>query len=85
VVKDINIPRLPTLKGKLVAKKIEIPTLTHKDIGTDPERIGYNGSATWVIKVFSPEVSKDSKIYKDNLTEGIREVSKVMNDIIEKL
>ena len=54
VVKEINTPRLPSLKGKLAAKKAEIPVLKASDIGADPERLGLNGSPTQVMKIFTP-------------------------------
>jgi electron transfer flavoprotein beta subunit len=54
VVKEINTPRLPSLKGKMTAKKAEIPVLKAVDIGADPERLGLNGSPTQVMKIFTP-------------------------------
>ena len=54
VVKEINIPRLPSLKGKLAAKKAEIPVLKAADIGADVQRLGLNGSPTQVMKIFTP-------------------------------
>lgn len=54
VVKDINQPRIPTLKGRLAAQKIEFPTWTAEEIGADAERIGLNGSPTRVVKTNPP-------------------------------
>ena len=54
VVKEINEPRLPSLKGKMRAKKAAITTWTEKDIGADPEKIGLKGSPTAVNRIFSP-------------------------------
>jgi len=54
VVKEINTPRLPSLKGKLAAKKADIPVLKAADIGDDVERLGLNGSPTQVMKIFTP-------------------------------
>jgi electron transfer flavoprotein beta subunit len=54
VVKEINIPRLPSLKGKLAAKKAEVPVLTAADIGAEVQRLGLNGSPTQVMKIFTP-------------------------------
>lgn len=54
VVKEINEPRLPSLKGKMAARKKEIPVLKAKDIEADPERIGLVGSPTQVMKIFTP-------------------------------
>jgi electron transfer flavoprotein beta subunit len=55
VVKEINEPRIPSLKGKMRAKKIDITKLTAVDIEADPEQLGLKGSTTQVVKVFSPE------------------------------
>ncbi len=54
VVKEINVPRLPSLKGKMAAKKAEIPVLKASDIGAEAERIGLTGSPTQVMKIFTP-------------------------------
>ena len=54
VVKEINTPRLPSLKGKLAAKKAEVPVLKASDIGADVQRLGLNGSPTQVMKIFTP-------------------------------
>jgi electron transfer flavoprotein beta subunit len=54
VVKEINVPRLPSLKGKMAAKKAEVPVLKAADIGADVQRLGLNGSPTQVMKIFTP-------------------------------
>jgi len=55
VVKEINEPRLPSLRGKMKAKKAKIETLCQEDIGVPPEELGLKGSPTRVHKVFAPE------------------------------
>jgi electron transfer flavoprotein beta subunit len=55
VVKEINEPRIPSLKGKMRAKKIDITTMNAVDIEADPDQLGLKGSTTQVVKVFSPE------------------------------
>ncbi len=54
VVKEINEPRLPSLKGKMKAKKAEITVWNAAAIGADPEKVGLKGSPTAVAKIFSP-------------------------------
>ncbi len=54
VVKDINQPRVPTLKGRLAAQKLEIPVWSPEDIGADEELIGLNGSPTRVVTTNPP-------------------------------
>ena len=55
VVKEINEPRLPSLRGKMRAKKFEAPLWGADDIGADRGRIGMTGSPTWVARSFTPE------------------------------
>ena len=54
VVKEINEPRLPSLRGKMRARKAEIEVLNASDLGAQPERAGAAGSPTRVVRVFSP-------------------------------
>jgi len=56
VVREINKPRHPSLKGVLRAKKIEIPIWTPEDINADLARIGKNGSATVVTGTSTPSL-----------------------------
>ena len=55
VVKEINEPRLPSLRGKMKAKKATIETLTAADLGLPVEELGLKGSPTKVVKIFAPE------------------------------
>jgi len=54
VVKDINEPRVPSLKGKMRAKSATIVRLTAADIGADAALCGLAGSPTQVARVFPP-------------------------------
>ncbi|MDR0478116.1 MAG: electron transfer flavoprotein subunit beta/FixA family protein [Desulfobulbaceae bacterium] len=54
VVKDINEPRVPSLKGKMRAKSAVITRLAAADIGADATLCGLAGSPTQVAKVFPP-------------------------------
>ena len=54
VVKEINEPRTPSLRGKMNAKKAEIPIWKPDDIEAPAEKLGFEGSPTQVVKVFSP-------------------------------
>ncbi|MEN6364878.1 MAG: electron transfer flavoprotein subunit beta/FixA family protein [Rectinema sp.] len=61
VVKDINQPRVPTLRGRLAAQKVQIPVWTAADIGAEPGKIGLDGSPTRVVKTAPPPMRhKDS-------------------------
>lgn len=54
VVKEINQPRLPSLKGKMRAKKAQIIVWTQKELNLDEKEIGLKGSPTQVVKIFTP-------------------------------
>lgn len=55
VVKEINEPRTPSLRGKMKAKSATIPTWTADTMGLDPEKCGLKGSPTQVVKIFCPQ------------------------------
>jgi electron transfer flavoprotein beta subunit len=56
VVKEINEPRLPSLKGMMRAKSAKITTWTQKELALDAQGIGLCGSPTQVVKIFTPPV-----------------------------
>jgi electron transfer flavoprotein beta subunit len=62
VGKEINEPRLPSLKGKMRAKKVEIRKLEAKDLDADPDSLGLKGSPTKVVKIFTPPPRKGGQI-----------------------
>ncbi len=81
-VKEMNIPRLCTLGGKLRAKKTEIPVLSAEDLGMEDNSVGLNGSATQVINVTYPKMTRQGikiiaagqiKGTLDNLIEFLEE------------
>ncbi len=63
VVKEISFPRLPTLRGKQKAKRVDIPVVGRDDIEVKEEYIGLNGSPTRVVKISRPQVSRQGKHY----------------------
>jgi len=82
VVKEINEPRLPSLKGKMAARKAEITTWTADDIGTDREQLGLDGSPTKVVKIFSPEPREGGQILSGEPHEQISALAEKIKDII---
>ena len=64
VVKEINIPRLPSLRGKRSAKKAELKMMNAADLELDENEIGLNGSPTQVVSIFSPEMKKGGEKYE---------------------
>ncbi|MEM2939163.1 MAG: electron transfer flavoprotein subunit beta/FixA family protein, partial [Candidatus Bathyarchaeia archaeon] len=60
VTKDLNNPRLPTLRDKLRAMRAEITVWGYKDLAEEnaPQYFGLNGSPTRVIRVYTPAAEK---------------------------
>jgi electron transfer flavoprotein beta subunit len=84
VVKEINTPRLPSLRGMTKAKSAQIPTWTAQDIGIEKEKAGLAGSATQVVKVFFPQREHHAEMLKGDpemqvgaLIEKLREAKLV--------
>ena len=71
VVKEINEPRLPSLKGKMAARKKEITTWVEEDLEVDAERIGLTGSPTWVQKIFTPPKPAGGKLFQGDAREAV--------------
>jgi electron transfer flavoprotein beta subunit len=84
VVKEICVPRMPSLRGLSKSKTAQIPVWTAKDIAAEKETIGQAGSGTWVIKVFYPQRVQHAEMLKGEpaeqakaLIEKLREVKLV--------
>lgn len=69
VVKEINEPRLPSLKGKMKAKKAEILKWNAEDLNCDFENLGLDGSPTRVVKIFTPPLRESGVILEGDTQE----------------
>ena len=80
VAKEINVPRLPSLRGIMRSKSAKITVWGIKELGVDANTVGLAGSSTQVIKIFFPQrVSKaeiltgDAAAQVDKLVEKLQE------------
>lgn len=69
VVKQINEPRMPSLKGMMKAKKAEIKTLKAVDINANEKNVGLNGSPTQVVRIFTPPPKGEGEIFNGEPNE----------------
>lgn len=53
-VKEMNVPRMASLKGRMRAKKAPIKVLDAAAVEADLKEIGLQGSPTRVVKIFTP-------------------------------
>jgi len=54
VVKDLNTPRVPTLRSRLASRKATLPVWTAATVAADPAALGLEGSPTRVVKINPP-------------------------------
>jgi electron transfer flavoprotein alpha/beta subunit len=76
VVRELNVPRMPSLKGKMAAKKAVIKKLSAADINAEETNLGLKGSPTQVRNIFAPEVRKDRKMLEGTAEEQVEALIK---------
>lgn len=69
VVKEINEPRIPSLKGMMRAKSAKITVWTQKELNLDPQAIGLCGSPTQVVKIFTPPAREGGQIFNGEIED----------------
>jgi electron transfer flavoprotein beta subunit len=74
VVKEINEPRIPSLKGKMRAKQAVITVLSAADIGAAADAVGLAGSTTQVVRVFSPEARGAKEMLSGTVEEQVAQL-----------
>ena len=83
VVKEINEPRLPSLKGKIRAKKAEITKFTNAELGLDTNDLGLDGSPTVVNKIFTPKQREGGEMLEGDAADvALKLVELLKNEII---
>lgn len=80
VVKEINEPRLPSLKGKMRAKKAEIQVWGADEVSCDDDKIGLDGSPTRVLKIFTPAPREGGRIIDGEPNEIAKELAALLKD-----
>jgi electron transfer flavoprotein beta subunit len=83
VVKEINTPRLPSLKGLMKSKKAVIPTWKAIDLECDEIRLGLGGSPTQVVKIFTPPPRPRGQIYTGPIEESVESLVKTLKEILQ--
>ena len=82
VVKEINEPRLPSLKGKMAAKKAIIAVWKAADLQCDPKCLGLDGSPTKVVRIFTPPARQGGEMLKGEPSEIVPQLIAKLKDAI---
>ena len=82
VVKEISYPRLPTLRGKQKARKLELERLGADELEVDVSKIGLKGSPTRVVKIETPKVMRTGTVTdvkdEETLSEAVAALTKFL-------
>ena len=79
--KEINEPRLPSIRGILRSREIEIPVWTKDDLDVNEDLLGLDGSPTQVIWVGTPELNKEGDIYTGKPKEQAEKLVDELSDL----
>jgi len=71
VAKEINVPRLPSLRGIMKSKSAVIPAWGSQELGVAESTVGLSGSSTQVIKVFFPQRVHQAEMLEGNLEKQV--------------
>jgi electron transfer flavoprotein beta subunit len=78
VAKEINVPRLPSLRGIMKSKGAAITIWGIKELGVDTNSVGLAGSSTQVVKIFFPQrVSKAEVLTGDAAAQADKLIEKL--------
>jgi electron transfer flavoprotein beta subunit len=81
VVKEINEPRMASLKGKMRAKKAAITTITAAELDAEEGKIGLKGSPTQVLRSFVPERKTGGEKVSGEVPELVDKIKTTVLDL----
>jgi len=64
VIKEINNPRLPSIKGVMRARQATVNVWNAADVNADKDLCGLNGSPTQVVETFVPTHEVNAEIFR---------------------
>ncbi len=80
VSKEINVPRLPSLRGIIKSKSAKVTTWGIQELGVEENMVGLAGSSTQVIKVFFPQRISQAEILSGDLTSQVDSLINKLRD-----
>ena len=71
ITKEINEPRLPSIRGVLRSREIKVPVWTADELILDRDLIGLDGSPTQVVSVETPEIDVEGEMISGTSEEQV--------------
>jgi electron transfer flavoprotein beta subunit len=84
VVKDINVPRQPSILKMKKAKNAEIPVLGVNELAADLTLTGQKGSPTRVERIFSPEQKSKGEVFHGDAGDLSARITGILFDMMSK-
>ncbi|MDO8748936.1 MAG: electron transfer flavoprotein subunit beta/FixA family protein [Candidatus Omnitrophota bacterium] len=78
VVKEINTPRVPSLRGLMRSKQAKITVLGVKDLDVETANLGLCGSPTQVAKIFTPPARPEGEKIKGTAEEIVVKLAEIL-------
>lgn len=81
VVKEINTPRMASLKGKMKAKSATITSITAAQLSVESAKLGLKGSPTQVFRSFVPEKKTGGEKVTGETPELVAKIKSTILDL----
>ncbi len=78
MLKDANVPRMPSLRGKMRARTADVTRWGREDLGLTPEETGLDGSPTRVVRIATPEARAGGELHRG----APEELARILADIL---
>ncbi len=80
VLKDLNVPRLPSLVSQMRARRCAIETWGADELEGDPAEYGLDGSPTRVVRVFTPPPRGECVFLEGGPEEAAAELAELLRE-----
>ena len=80
VVKEINSPRLPSLRGLMRSKQAKITVFGVKDLEVDLDNLGLCGSPTQVAKIFTPAARPEGEKIEGSVEDIVLKLAGILKE-----
>ena len=82
VVKDINMPRLPSIPGIEFGLTAPFEMKSAEDLNADFSRIGLSGSPTQVVKTYVPKSTREAVLIEGEVKEKATRIIDLMSEVL---
>jgi len=80
VVKEINVPRLPSLRGTMKAKTAPIPVWTAQELDIEADKVGVSGSFTRVVRIFYPQRVCQAEVLEGSVDDQVEQLLEKLSE-----